>query len=81
MKKHLEKWGIFTTKGELNKMLKAVNDKGLDVFEVRALTFVEKLTYVKDAITFVNEPHIIMFKATDEEYNSLIEELRLDPVF
>lgn len=81
MKKHLEKWGIFVTKDELGNILEVVKNKGLDVFEVRALTFAEKLTYVKDVTTFVNEPHIIMFRATDGECTSLIEELGLDPVF
>lgn len=77
----MKQWGIFATKKELNKIKRKVEKNGLEIFEVRELTFAEKLTYVKDPIMFINDPHIIMFNATEEEYNSLLRKMKLTPVF
>ena len=77
----MKQWGIFTTKKQLNKTKRVVEKKGLDIFEVRELTYLEKLTYVKDPILFVNEPHIIMFNATEDEYKTVCKKLKLTPVF
>ena len=77
----MKQWGIFTTKKELNKIKRKIEKNGLEIFEVRELTFIEKLTYVNDPLLFVNEPHVIMFNATDEEYNTIIKKLKLTPVF
>jgi len=77
----MKQWGIFATSKEVNKMKRKVEKNGLEIFEVRELTFVEKLTYINDLTMFVNDPHVIMFYATEEEYNSLIRKLKLTPVF
>ena len=77
----MKQWGIFTTKKELNKIKRKIEKKGLEIFEVRELTYAEKLTYIKDPLLFINDPHIIMFNATDEEYNSLITKMKLTIVF
>ena len=77
----MKQWGIFATKKELNKVQKAVEKRGLEIFEVRELTFIEKLTYIKDPILLVNDPHVIMFNATENEYKTVCKKLKLNPVF
>lgn len=77
----MKQWGIFATSKEVNKMKRKVEKNGLEIFEVRELTFMEKLVHINDPILFVNDPHVIMFYATEEEYNSLIRKLKLTPVF
>ena len=77
----MKQWGIFTTKSELNKIKRKVEKNGLEIFEVRELSYVEKLTYIKDPLLFVNEPYIIMFNATEDEYKSLLRKLKLSTVF
>lgn len=77
----MKQWGIFAMKKELDKIMKIMDKHNIEVFEVRELNFVEKLTYIKDAIMFVNDPHIIMFNATECEYKSLCRKLHLTPVF
>ena len=77
----MKQWGIFATKKELNKIQKSVEKAGIEIFEVRELTYVEKLMYINDVRLLINEPHIIMFNATEQEYNKLIKKLKLSPVF
>ena len=77
----MEQWEIFTTKKELKHYIKVIQKKGIEIFEVRELTYIEKLTYISDPIMFINKPHIIMFNATEEEYKTLLKELDLSPVF
>lgn len=77
----MRQWGIFVMKKELDKIMKVMDKRKIEVFEVRELNYMEKLTYVKDAILFVNEPHVIMFNATEREYKSLCKKLHLTPVF
>lgn len=70
----MEKWGLFVTKDELDETMELIKQIGLEVFEVRKLTFVEKLTYVgNDLRLFLNSPHVIMFNATKEAYNNFIK--------
>ena len=61
-------WGIFCNKDEVETMKAKLEKSGRDVFEVRPLTIIEKLTYVKDPILFTSEPYIIMFHATTLQY-------------
>ena len=77
----MEQWGIFTTKKELEQYVQFIENKGIEIFEVRELTYIEKLMYITDPIMFIRKPHIIMFNATEEEYKSLLKELDLNPVF
>lgn len=78
----MEEWGIFTTKKELNKMLRRVKRAGFEIFEVRELSLVEKITYLaNDPRLYINEPHIIMFRATEEEYHRFIRRRRLSIIF
>jgi N-dimethylarginine dimethylaminohydrolase len=79
--KRLEKWGIFASEEEVDKMVELVKERNLEVFEVRKLTFIEKLTYIKDSSLFLCDPYIIMFNATKREYKSLIKSVDLTPVF
>lgn len=77
----MEKWGIFVTKKELSKMQRRVKRAKLDVFEVRALTFEEKMTYLgRDLRLLCGEPHVIMFNATEDEYRKFIHRYRLRTV-
>ena len=71
----MKQWGIFTTKDALNDTIKIIVNKGLEIFEVRKLTFIEKLTYLSsnDIELFMNEPYIVMFYATKYEYNELVK--------
>lgn len=77
------RWGIFVMKDELDKMMERINnEKGLEIFEVRPLTFVEKMVYLKSNTTlFINEPHVIMFNATKLRYKTFIIKNRLKTVF
>lgn len=77
------RWGIFVMKDELDKMVERIkNEKGIEVFEVRPLTFIEKMVYIKNnPKLFVNEPHVIMFNATKLRYKIFIIKNRLKTVF
>lgn len=77
----MEKWGIFVNKNEVDYTIEAIKERGLEVFEVRELNFMEKLTYVKDPALFVGEPWIVMFNATKREYKKLCRKLKLTVVF
>ncbi len=78
----MEDWGIFTTEKELNKMLRRIIRAGFEVFEVRALSQAEKLIYVaNDPHLYINNPHIIMFKATEKEYKQFVRRRRLSIIF
>lgn len=61
-------WGIFCSKNEVEIMKGKLEKSGRDIFEIRPLTYMERMTYVKDPILFSNEPHIIMFHATTLQY-------------
>ena len=78
----MEEWGIFVTEKELKRMLRHVERARFEVFEVRPLSLIEKLTYVADdAHLYVNNPHIIMFRTTEEKYNRFIRIFRLSRMF
>lgn len=78
----MEEWGIFTTEKELDKMLRRVTHAGFEVFEVRALSLMEKITYLaNDPHLYINNPHIIMFKATEKEYKRFVRRRRLSIIF
>lgn len=72
-------WGIFVMENEVERM-KEIVEKKYEVFEVRKLTFWEKLSYCKDPVLYANEPWIIMFRSTRLQYNLLIWKLKLIPV-
>ncbi len=72
-------WGIFVMGNEVEQMKEIVENK-YEVFEVRKLTFTEKLTYCKDPALFASEPWIIMFRSTRLQYLMLIRKLKLTPV-
>ena len=77
----MKQWGVFTTKNEVEHVVEVAKKQGLDIFEVRALTFIEKLQYCKDPALFVNEPWIVMFNGSEREYRELCEKLDLTVVF
>lgn len=65
-------WGIFCKQDEVEVLSERLENADLDIFEVRPLTFVEKLTYVKDPGLLINEPYVIMFHATTLQYRTFI---------
>ena len=73
-------WGIFTTEKEVERVKGIIEKEGLEIFEVRKLTFWEKLTYCKDQFLFSNDPWIIMFKASRLKYKTLIIKNKLKSV-
>ena len=73
-------WGIFCNKNEVETMKAKLEKFGRDIFEVRPLTVVEKLTYVKDPVLLANEPYIIMFHATTLQYRWFLFKNRLTKV-
>ena len=78
----MKQWGVFVTKAELNNMIKKIQKFGYNIFEVRELTMMEKLTYINDDIVLATgHPHIIMFEATDRGYQRLLRKLNLVSVF
>lgn len=78
----MKDWGIFTTKKELNRMLRRVERAGFEVFEVRPLSLIEKVTYVaNDVDLYLGDPHIIMFRTTEEKYNRFIRIYNLTRMF
>lgn len=72
-------WGIFVMEKERDRIKEEV-EKKYEVFEVRELTFWEKLQYCKDPVLYANDPWIIMFRATRLQYKLLIWKLKLIPV-
>ena len=76
----IKQWGIFVMEKEVEQIKEIVENKGYEVFEVRKLTYWEKLTYCKDPLLFANDPWIIMFRATRLQYRLLIWKLKLTPV-
>ena len=77
----MKQWGIFCTKNEVNEIVSIVEKNGLDVFEVRPLTYVEALAYVKYPYICVNELCVVMFHATKWQYNWLIFRNKLTKIF
>lgn len=78
----MEMWGLFVTKNELNNTIRLVKREGLDVFEVRKLTFIEKLTYIgNDVRLFFGSPYVVMFNATKEEYENFIHKHNFIGIF
>lgn len=77
----MKKWGIFCMEKEVEQIKEQVEKKGLEIFEVRKLTFWEKLQYCKDPALYANEPWIVMFKASKLQYYKLLWKLKLKPVF
>lgn len=74
-------WGIFCTANEVVNMKEALEKKGMDIFEVRPLTTVEKITYKINPYLLINEPHIVMFHATTLQYKWFLLKNRLTKVF
>lgn len=74
-----KQWGIFVMEKELERIKEEV-EKKYEVFEVRKLTFWEKCMYCKRPVLYVNEPWIIMFRATRLQYKLLVWKLKLIPV-
>lgn len=66
----MKQWGIFTLGNEVEQTVKLVKDAGLQIFEVRELTGLEKLLYCKGNTSV--DMWIVMFYATEEEYTKVI---------
>lgn len=76
-----KQWGIFCMEEEVEQIKEKVEKRGLKVFEVRKLNFLEKLQYCKDPVLFANDPWIVMFEASNMQYYMALWKLKLKPVF
>lgn len=74
----MSKWCMFTVKKELEKTKNMIESKGLEIFEVRKLTALEKLKYGFR----INAPiWIVMFYGSEAGYKSLFDTNELTTVF
>lgn len=60
-------WGIICKENEVEDIEKALEKRNMDVFEVRPLSYMEMITYLKD-ICCRDESYIVMFHATTLQY-------------
>ena len=75
-------WGIFCSEHEVETIKKRLEKRRLDIFEVRPLTLIEKITYVNHPNLYnCVEPYIVMFHATALEYKMFIFMNKLTKVF
>lgn len=73
-------WGIFCMEKEVERIKEEIERNGYEVFEVRKLSFWEKLTYCKDPVLFANDPWVVMFRSTRVGYYKLLLKMKLVPV-
>ena len=74
----MKKWALFTLKDEIEQTKETVKAAGLEPFEVREVSLIEKLAYG----ILVSAPlWIVMFEATEDEYNALVQKNELTKVF
>lgn len=74
-------WGVFCNRNEVETMSVKLKKAGLDIFEVRPLTMVERMTYLKYPTALLySEPCIVMFHATTLQYRWFIFKNRLTRV-
>lgn len=76
-----KQWGIFCIKEEVETIKEKLNKAELEIFEVRPLTVCEKIAYVKDPMMYINDPYIVMFRATKWQYRKFLFNNRLAKVF
>ena len=76
----MKQWGIFCTEGELNETRELIKDAKLTIFECRKLSGFEKVMYlgVEQASSDI---WIVMFEATDDQYETIISRNQMIKVF
>jgi hypothetical protein len=74
----MKKWALFTLEDEIEQTKETVKAAGLEPFEVREVSLIEKLAY---GIPVSAPLWIVMFEATEDEYNALIQKNELTKVF
>ena len=74
----MKNWGLFTLEDEIEQTKETVKAAGLEPFEVREVSLIEKLVYG----ILVSAPlWIVRFEATEDEYNALVQKNELTKVF
>ena len=74
----MKKWGLFALEDEIEQTKETVKAAGLEPFKVREVLLIEKLAY---GIPVSAPLWIVMFKATEDEYNALVQKNKLIKVF
>ncbi len=77
----MEKWGIFALKSEVDEAKQLIESAGLEIFEVREVTMLEKIVYCPGMTDRTIDLWIVMFYATKDEYVALLETNDLAKVF
>ena len=79
-------WGIYVLGNELETVKESITSKGLKINEIKTLsTFDVLITFgilvdEKD-LTGVNGFYSVVFEATEEEYNDIVESNNMTKVF
>ena len=76
----MKSWGIFCTEEEVNKTKEIIEDENLTIFECRKLSGFEKVMYLDISFASV-DMCIVMFYATDEQYELVVNRNQLTKVF
>ena len=74
----MKKWALFTLEDEIEQTKETVKAAGLEPFEVREVSLIEKLDY---GIPVSAPLWIVRFEATEDEYNALVQKNKLTKVF
>ena len=76
----MKSWGIFCTKEEVNKTKEIIEDENLTIFECRKLSGFEKVMHFDISFASV-DIWVVMFYATDEQYELVVIRKQLTKVF
>lgn len=78
----MDNWGIFAARCDVARIIRYLRIRDIDVYEVRKLDLIEKLTYSHfDPIVFVSDPYIIKFTASEKTYHKVVKKLKLTCAF
>ena len=76
----MKSWGIFCMAEEVNKTKEIIEDENLTIFECRQLSGFEKVMYLDVSFASI-DMWIVMFYATDEQYETVVNRNRMNKVF
>ena len=76
----MKSWGIFCMAEEVNKTKEIIEDENLTIFECRQLSEFEKVMYLDVSFASV-DMWIVMFYATDEQYETVVNRNQMTKVF
>lgn len=76
----MKSWGIFCMAEEVNKTKEIIEDENLIIFECRQLSGFEKVMYLDVSFASI-DMWIVMFYATDEQYETVVNRNQMAKVF